>query len=164
MLTTEQVEGTGDTRYWLFSVEAVDLEAHQAEPCAERFGHLVEQLCTILPSEVALLVAPDASYEVNPHFLALLCAKLSVASNNHKVAITCRKCKVCKTYHQPRHLAEWGKELERRIAASPTKQFIKTAPYFTQLEWKSILRPVPSQCVLKGRTWLPAAIKGNAVL
>jgi len=144
---------------WIYSLEETD------ETLSD-FAVLYDRVRALITGTRTVLIAdeqdehPKRHYSVSSRFLALYSVKLMLLENTRRVDLGCAKCKVCHSHHRALHLKVWGEELELRITESK-KEFTATESYFSEKEWRSILRPVPGQCVLNGRSWLPAAKRAD---
>lgn len=148
---------------WNFTVNGSDRTAYQREQTPERLAVLIGSLYKKQSNGVTYLSARTGKellhhYQVSGAFIALYCAKKLTTASCNSVNLGCQRCDLCGHYHRALSLQAWGKELELRILAQG-KPFEYTLGYFTDVQWRNILKAIPSQCVKNGRHWLPCVEK-----
>lgn len=147
---------------WHCTVDPALQEAYQKESTKEQLAVIMRWIYKRQLNGMTRLLSHKGyeivKYDISGKFFAMYCAKNISLFNTHIIDLSCRRCEVCEQHHLALHLVAWGKELEERVRVLPSP-FQFTCNYFSNVEWRCILRPVPSQCIENGRRWLPAATK-----
>ena len=142
----------GDYRTnWNFKLDARLLLQCKKPTCDEKdIALLIDSIYRKQSNGVVCLVARCATtrlncYKLSGAFVALYCVKSLLKASCDTLNMGSKRCQKCQHYHRIQHLSTYGEELEKRISAS-NRPFERRLTYFTENEWKTILKTVLTQC------------------
>jgi hypothetical protein len=86
-------------------------------------------------------------YVINGHFISLYLAKSSLKSKvkveRHVMNLGSERCSICEKYHRMEHIEKYAKSFIDKMDKNP---FDIDYEYFSEQEWKDILKSIQSEC------------------